>query len=279
MSAPRLFATALAATLVAAACGEGTVQADLTTDPADLLDEIDDSAAQAAGDRIAPSSGADLAGLAPGRNDLVVGLADGTPLDVTILLPPGWTSGGTHPALLALPPGDQSDAAVEAVLDRYFTVDATAAAGWVVVTATAPDRAADEGGRRLFYQDTAPLIELVDLIEAVTAPEGGLWHVAGPSNGGLSAFRFALDHPERTRSVIGLPGYPTDPGAADALASVPISMFVGENDESWSTPMTAFAAELTAIGTSVQIDVRPGENHVLIELTPDELLAVLEATR
>lgn len=210
-----------------------------------------------------------------------MGLADGRPLDVTILTPPDWQAGSTTPAVLALPPGDQSVATVDAVTGRYFG-DSTAAAGWVVVSPAAPELVESSEEGRFFYQNPEPLAQLLDLLEGVVVPEGGRWHVAGPSNGGLSAFRFATDHADRVASLIGLPGYPAPPAsntAESALIEIPVVLYVGEDDPSWREPMEAFAASFREAGGDVTLTVRPGQPHVIGDLSADELLEVLDRLR
>jgi pimeloyl-ACP methyl ester carboxylesterase len=170
---------------------------------------------------------------------------------------------------------------VDAVTDRYFG-DSTAAAGWVVVSPVAPDLVQSADAGRFFYQNPAPLVELLDLLDGVVVPEGGRWHVAGPSNGGLSAFRFATDDPQRIASVIGLPGYPASPASTTAVAAlvdIPVVLFVGGDDPSWLEPMEAFATSLREAGGDVSLTVRPGQGHVIQDLSADELLDVLEGLR
>jgi pimeloyl-ACP methyl ester carboxylesterase len=170
---------------------------------------------------------------------------------------------------------------VDAVTGRYFG-DSIAAAGWVVVSPAAPQLVESSDDGRFFYQDPEPLTQLLDLLEGVVVPEGGRWHVAGPSNGGLSAFRFATDHPDRVASLMGLPGYPASPASTTAdmaLLDIPVVLYVGGDDPTWREPMEAFAATFREAGGDVTLTVRPGQSHVIGDLSADELLEVLEGMR
>lgn len=281
MSSTRVIHRAgLATVLLLAACGGS---GGTGGNAADLAESVtpESASTRPTAEPVAPSGVGVFADLGPGTNTVTVGLSDGRPLDVTVITPPGWQAGTTTPAVLALPPGDQSAAMVEAVTGRYFG-DSTAAAGWVVVSPAAPAlvESSDEG--RFFYQDPEPLTELLDLLDGAVVPEGGRWHVAGPSNGGLSAFRFAADHPERVASLMGLPGYPASSAsrtADTALIDIPVVLYVGGDDPSWQQPMEAFVASFREAGGDVSLTVRPGQSHVIGDLSADELLEVLERLR
>ncbi len=282
MSSSRVIHRAgLATLLLLAACGGGSgVTGSDATERAESVTP-ESASTRATTEPVAPSGVGVFADLGSGRNTITVGLSDGRPFDVTVITPPDWQAGATTPALLALPPGDQSAAMVDAVTGRYFG-DSTAAAGWVVVSPAAPELVESSEDGRFFYQDPEPLTQLLDLLDGVVVPEGGRWHVAGPSNGGLSAFRFATDHPERVASLMGLPGYPAPPASAaadTALIDIPVVLYVGGDDPSWQEPMEAFAASFRDTGGDVTLTVRPGQSHVIGDLSADELLEVLERLR
>ena len=244
----------LAVTLVAVACSS----------------DGDEPAPVAAGDQAPAGSGATL-DIGPGRTDLVVELADDTSISVTILAPVDWTPGMPTPVLLALPPGDQNQSMVDAGISRYW--ESGPERGWVVVSPASSGENFIRGGAR-------QLAPLLDALAGTVVAESGRVHVAGPSNGGLSAFRFALDHPDTVRSVVGLPGYP--PGADESiepLVDIPVALYVGETDVGWRAPMERFAADLADLGGSVDITVSAGEGHVLENINPDELFDVLDAAR
>lgn len=171
-----------------------------------------------------------------------------------------------RPTLLAFPPGTQDAAMVDRGIELYW--QALAEDGWIVVSPQAP-------ASGLFFGDGADAIgPLLDAIHE-TLPVAGRVHVAGPSNGGRSAFRAAFDHTARVASLTVLPGFPEDEDLAvpHRLAGMPLAMYVGGADRDWFERMEAAADTLTAAGAELAImRTFPGEGHVPESLT-GELLA------
>jgi pimeloyl-ACP methyl ester carboxylesterase len=200
--------------------------------------------------------------------------ADGRTIEYALVAPEGFVRGETYPTLLALPPGGQGTREVGVALDAYWEAEAIAR-GWVVVSPAAPGELFFEGGERF-------LPALLDEVRRFVVPEGGRFHLAGVSNGGLSAFRIALDHPELFRSLLVLPGFPPsgeDFDHLDRLAGIPVSMYVGENDTEWRAEAERTTEELRRLGGQVTLTVSPGEGHILQNVHPDELFDFLDAAR
>jgi predicted esterase len=112
-------------------------------------------------------------------------------------------------------------------------------------------------------------------------PEGGKFHVAGVSNGGIRTFRFAIENPELVHSLIVLPGYPLDNDRENLanLVDITVSMFVGENDGSWVSRMQTAEQALTELGGQVTLEIMPGEGHVIRSLNGERLFDLLESFR
>ncbi len=201
-------------------------------------------------------------------------LEGGQTLTYALVLPTGFKPDSTYPVLLALPPGDQGRAAVERGLKLYWK-DA-AARGWVVVSPAAP-------AGRLFYQGSETLIPgLLKQVRQEVKAEGGKVHLAGPSNGGLSAFRIAVEYPQRFHSLIALPGYPPTPedfDRLDRLAGLRVGLFVGEEDVRWLREMERTRERLKKLGVTVRFQAHPGEGHRLKWLTSRDLLDLLDRWR
>ncbi len=223
-----------------------------------------------------PAALPEPAGGAGRRTQEAVEVADGTRIEFTLILPDGFEAGASHPTLLAFPPGGQGQAEVDFALDAYWETEARAR-GWVVVSPVAPAGA-------LFFQESAPLVpEFLATIAAAYPPEGGKFHVAGVSNGGLSSFRAALDHTELFHSLLVLPGFPPneeDFGALDRLAGVlPVTLYVGENDGDWREAAERADRELRELGGEISLTVSSGEGHILQKITNAEYFDVLDAAR
>lgn len=216
--------------------------------------------AAACGDDTASSDGAAVTagGSAVGRVTI-----DGTEVDYVTVVPEGFETGDEAPVLLAFPPGGQGLDLTRSFVEGTYRSEA-ARRGWVVVSPAAP-------GGRLFFQGSESVVPaLLDWVETWVAPEGGRFHVAGVSNGGLSAFRAATGQPERLASLVVFPGYPAsdrDRAALADLTAIPVRMFVGGNDTAWVAPMQDAAGQLAALGGDVVLEVVAGEGHIVGSLS------------
>lgn len=175
------------------------------------------------------------------------------------------------PVLLALPPGPQSRAMVEAGLEHW--AKALAADGWFAISPVSP-----EG---LFFTDSADVLpEFIDAaaIEHGFVAEGLL--LFGMSNGGLSAFHLAIAEPQRFRSLVTMPGRPPDVDLPHvrALASMPVTMIVGANDDPfWISGATQARDALDKAGARVNLTLLPDTGHAAhLDYDWPKLRALLE---
>ena len=200
---------------------------------------------------------------------------DGGRLRYALALPDGFEASATYPVLLAFPPGPQTQSMVDAGFGRYWGRQA-AMRGWIVVSPVAPDG-------QLFFRGADALIPaLLDHIASEFQIEDDRFHVAGWSNGGRSAFRVALEHPSRVRSLVVLPGGPPterDFDALDRLVGIPVRMFAGALDTEWVRRMQDTEARLKELGTSVEATTLPGEGHVPNSLDGDPIMTLLDGLR
>ena len=213
---------------------------------------------------------------AASRTNLAVELSDGTTIEYTLVLPNEFEPGGTYPVLLALPPGGQGQQEVDALLDRVWE-DEARERGWIVVSPVAPDGA-------LFFEGSERYVpEFLGIIEAAYPPEGGKFHLAGVSNGGLSAFRVVLNNPELFHSLLAAPGFPPTPGDAEKLdrlaGEIPVAMYVGENDTGWREQMEASQAELRRLGGEASLTVSSGDGHIIEGFGGEEYFEFLDSVR
>src|SRR3954447_3048828 len=146
-------------------------------------------------------------------------MSDGTEIAYSIVIPDGFDPAKEYPVLLALPPGGQDQQVVDDVIDRVWKTEAKKR-GWIVVSPVAPGP--------LFYDPASSkyLSELVLQLERIYPPEGGQVHLAGVSNGGLSAFRAALDQPGLYLDLLTFPGYPPEQSDDVAkLKGIPVAIW------------------------------------------------------
>jgi len=182
----------------------------------------------------------------------------GTAIHYKVVLPSGYDPAKTYPAILAFPGGPQTMDTVEGTLQRNWLLLGQRL-GYIVVIPAAPDgQLFFEGGAKVFPEFIVKLLADFKVLN-------NKLHIAGVSNGGLSAFHIAASYPQYFLSVTGLPGYLPDPTPArvHALAGMCINMYAGEMDPGWLANEKRQAAEFRAQGLSVQFSEEKGEGHVM----------------
>jgi poly(3-hydroxybutyrate) depolymerase len=183
----------------------------------------------------------------------------GTTVHYKVVLPAGYDPAKTYPAILAFGGGPQTMNTVDAVLMRNLREEAERR-GYIVVAPAAPD-----GG--LFFEEGARIFP--DFLKAILSDykiEGGKFHIAGPSNGGIAAFHVAAANPQYFLSVTAFPGYMWQPSTAklQAIANMCVFMYVGELDEyMWHGEMKQEAEYLQSKGTVARYTVEKGQPHRL----------------
>jgi poly(3-hydroxybutyrate) depolymerase len=199
---------------------------------------------------------------------------DGQTIDYALILPDHFDSSKAYPVLLALPPGDQSRQMVEAGLDFYWEAEAKRR-GWVVISPAAPS------GENFYSGLERELPPLLDEVARSVRVEGGKVHLAGVSNGGLSAYRLITEFPDRFLSLTVLPGIPPDARAFAALKNlkgIPVAAFVGGDDTEWLRGSREASQELDRLGIQNTLTIVPGSGHV-IRLDPGKLFDLLDQRR
>jgi poly(3-hydroxybutyrate) depolymerase len=185
----------------------------------------------------------------------------GVTLRYKVVLPADYDAGKSYPGILAFPPGAQDMNMVMTTLQQNWAGPAQRR-GYIVVIPAAP-----EG--RLFYQEGARVFPaFLDQLLAAYPIRDRKFHIAGMSNGGLSAFFIAAAYPQYFTSVTGFPGFLPDatPERIAALKGMCIHMHVGELDTGWRNMMEEQAAEFRAKGMAVDISVEKGQSHVMSTL-------------
>lgn len=181
----------------------------------------------------------------------------GTSVSYKLVLPDGYDAAKAYPAVLVMGGGPQTMNTIEGTLERNFRAEAERR-GYIVVAPAAPDgELFFQGGERIYP-------EFLDMVLANHKIEGGKFHVAGPSNGGIAAMHVAALHPTYFFSATALPGYlwrATEPKLR-ALADVCVFLYVGETDEyQWHDEMEREVEFLQALGTKARYSLERGEPH------------------
>jgi predicted peptidase len=183
----------------------------------------------------------------------------GTTVHYKVVLPKNYDAGKAYPGVLAFGGGPQTMNVVDGVIARNFR-DEAEKRGYIVVVPAAPnDQLFFEGGERIFP-------EFLKQILADYKIQGNKFHIAGPSNGGISAFYVASLNPDYFLSITAFPGYLWEetPAHIQGISKMCINMFVGELDPmGWQPLMQKQTAEFRSKGMTANYTVEKGQPHRL----------------
>jgi poly(3-hydroxybutyrate) depolymerase len=183
----------------------------------------------------------------------------GFTVDYKVVLPDGYDATKAYPGIIAFGGGPQTMNTVDGILTRNFKAEAEKR-GYIVVAPAAPDG-------ELFFEDGARIFpEFLKMILADYKIQGGKFHIAGVSNGGISALHIAAANPQYFLSVTAFPGFlwEATPAKLVAISKMCVFMYVGENDEyRWHDEMQSEVAFLRAKGTVARYTVEKGQPHRL----------------
>ena len=176
-----------------------------------------------------------------------------------IVLPDGYDATNAYPAIIAFGGGRQTMNTVDRILTRNFRAEAEKR-GFIVVALTAPD------GQLYFANGARIFPEFLEMILADYKIEGGKFHIAGVSNGGIAALHVAAANPQYFLSVTAFPGFMWEatPAKLQAISKMCVFMYVGENDRyRWHDEMMREVEFLRAQGSVALYTVEEGQPHRL----------------
>ena len=182
----------------------------------------------------------------------------GTTVDYKVLLPPGYDAAKAYPMVLVFTGGGQAIEAAENTLKTDWQGEAEKR-GYIVVSPAAPD------GQLFFQEGDRVFPAFLDLIRKSWKVQGKI-HIAGHSNGGLSAFHIAAKYPGYFSTVTGYPGLYQDNPEADypaALKALCLYMHAGDMDPEWRNAMAQEAKEMSDHGFRIRFTVEPNSSHRL----------------
>jgi predicted peptidase len=183
----------------------------------------------------------------------------GTTVHYKVVLPKNYDASKAYPGVLAFGGGPQTMNVVDGVIARNFR-DEAEKRGYIVVVPAAPnDQLFFEGGERIFPEFLKQILSDYKI-------QDNKFHIAGPSNGGISAFHVASLNPDYFLSITAFPGYLWEetPAHIQAISKMCINMFVGELDPmGWQPLMQKQTAEFRAKGMTANYTVEKGQPHRL----------------
>jgi poly(3-hydroxybutyrate) depolymerase len=181
-----------------------------------------------------------------------------TTVEYRVLLPPGFDASKPHPVVLVFTGGAQGIQAAESTLKADWQAEAEKR-GYVVISPAAPD------GELFFQEGDRVFPAFLDMIRKDYKVAGKI-HIAGHSNGGLSAFHIAAKYPQYFSTVTGYPGLYEENPEADypaALKGLCLYMHAGDMDPEWRTAMQQEAKAMSAEGFRIKFTVEPNSTHRL----------------
>jgi poly(3-hydroxybutyrate) depolymerase len=181
-----------------------------------------------------------------------------TTVEYKVLLPPGYDAAKSYPVVLVFTGGAQGIQAAEGTIRADWQAEAEQR-GYVVISPGAPD------GELFFQEGDRVFPAFLEMIRKDYKPTGKI-HIAGHSNGGLSAFHIAAKYPQYFSTVTGYPGLYQDNPEADypaALRGLCLFMHAGDMDPEWRGAMEREAKAMSAEGFRVQFTVWPNSTHRL----------------
>jgi len=173
-----------------------------------------------------------------------------------VVLPNGYESSKTYPLVLVFTGGPQTLQIATSTVDADWRSEAERR-GYIVVAPASPNgELFFEGADRIFPAFIDQMLRDYHV---------GKVHVAGHSNGGLSAFHIAARYPKYFATVTGYPGLLDGPdaGLANTIKDKCLFMHVGDRDSGWMPAMQDQAKDLSSRGFRIRITVEKNQVHRL----------------
>ncbi len=175
-----------------------------------------------------------------------------------VVLPNGYDPAKTYPVVLAFSGGPQTMDTVESTVERNWRAEAERRGYIVVVPAAPAEGVYFEGGARIFPEFLKVLLNDYKI-------QDNKFHIAGVSNGGISAYHIAALYPQYFLSVTGFPGYLPQANEArtQKLKNLCLYLHVGELDTGWLPGMELMYDQFRDAGLKVHFTVEKGQPHRL----------------
>jgi poly(3-hydroxybutyrate) depolymerase len=186
------------------------------------------------------------------------GSFSGLQVTYKVVLPNGYDPARTYPVILVFGGGPQTLRTAEGTVNSVWREEAERR-GYVVISPGTPNGA-------LFFESADRIFpEFLDMIVREYKVAPGRLHIAGISNGGLSAFHIAAKHPDYFATVTGYPGL-LDVNSREkiqALKPMCLFMHVGDQDSGWLSAMRQQADMLRGQSYRISYVVEKNQGHII----------------
>ena len=175
-----------------------------------------------------------------------------------VVLPDGYDPARAYPTVLVFTGGPQTLQMAANTLETDWRKEAERR-GYILVSPGTPD------GSLFFEAADRVFPEFLDRILHDYQVKDGKLHVAGHSNGGLSAFHVAARYPQYFSTLTGYPGLLEGPDVRRTQAIKPLCIFmhVGDQDGGWLPAMQKQAQDLRQRGFKIRFTVEQNQVHRL----------------
>ena len=180
----------------------------------------------------------------------------GATVTYEVVTPAGFDPARPYPAVLVFGGGPQTLRMARTEAERWRPE--AERRGYIIVSPATPDGS-------LFFEAADRIFP--SFIEMIlhNYKVAGKIHIAGLSNGGISAFHVAARYPQYFSTLTGYPGLLDGPDGrlTQAIKPMCIFMHVGDRDAGWRSALEAQSKDLAAKGFSVRFGVEKNEDHVI----------------
>ncbi len=178
-------------------------------------------------------------------------------VEYKVSLPPGYSPAKAYPVVLVFTGGGQALAAAQSSIETDWQAEADKR-GYIVISPAAP------GGDLFFEGGDQAFPAFLEMIQKDYKVAGKI-HIAGHSNGGLSAFHIAAKYPSYFSTVTGYPGLYEDIKGAPLNRLKPLCLYMhaGSLDIEWSTAMREQSDQMRADGYRIKYTLEKGQQHRL----------------
>jgi len=180
----------------------------------------------------------------------------GATVTYEVVTPAGFDPARAYPAVLVFGGGPQTLRMARTEAERWRSE--AERRGYLIVSPATPDGS-------LFFEAADRIFP--SFIEMIlhNYKVAGQIHIAGLSNGGISAFHVAARYPQYFSTLTGYPGLLDGPDVRLASAIKPMCIFMhaGDRDTGWRSALEDQSKDLGAKGFSVRFGVEKNEDHVI----------------